>query len=91
MFYRYLFVALIIFSLPLTASVLPHKNDHPAFHMLPLEALAQLSAQVAVETSLSDADTELGTDELHYHEAHSAEWATLIGAASFDLKIAPAR
>lgn len=85
MFYRYLLFGLIIFSLPLTASILPHKNHHPAFNMLPLEALAQLSAQIAAEIPLSDADIELGIDELHYHETHPADWATLVGAASFNV------
>jgi len=84
MSYRYLSVALVIFSLPLTASVLPHKNYHPAFKMLPLEALGELNAQVADEVPLLDADMVFDADQLHHSEAHPADWATLVGVASFD-------
>jgi len=91
LFYRFLPATLIIFSLSLTASVLPRKNYHPAFNMLSLEALAQLKANAAVEIPLLDADIELGIDELHYHEAHPVDWATLVGAASFDLSSLEAR
>ena len=62
LFYRFLPATLIIFSLSLTASVLPRKNYHPAFNMLSLEALAQLKANAAVEIPLLDADIELGID-----------------------------
>jgi hypothetical protein len=84
MFYRYLFVVLALLSLPLTASVIAPKNYHPALNMLPLEALAQLNAEVADEVPLLDADLALEAHQLHHLEAHPADWARLVGAASFD-------